>query len=155
MYKDKILNSKEKKQIFKIMKEQWDTDTDILRNFAFIKKPSGKIFISNIEAASLEQELDLKVYSIGNYFAKEEKESLRMSIEGSQIIGPNSKKNVIDLSKEQIEEWIMGNNVTIPKNFKGYCLVKNLNDFFGCGIAKEGTLLNHIPKTRRIKNIIK
>ena len=151
---DRILNSKDKKHLFQKMREQWGTDTDCFKDMVIMKKSSGKIFMSNMESAKLEQEINVRIYSMGNYFGKEEKDALRLSIEGSQMIGPHSTKNIIELDDSQIKEWISGNDVEISERFDGHCIVRNGNDFYGCGNAKHGRLINHVPKTRRIKNII-
>ncbi|MFP4117675.1 MAG: methyltransferase RsmF C-terminal domain-like protein [Candidatus Woesearchaeota archaeon] len=153
MKQDKILNSKDKKHLFQMMREQWGTETEVLRDLVFIRKPSGKIFICNKDAAMMEQDMKVRIYSLGNYFGKEEKDSLRVSIEGSQLIGRHSDKNVLELDDAKIKEWIKGEDVDVPDDHDGFCLVKQGKDFFGCGNEKRGKLLNHIPKARRIKNM--
>ncbi len=154
MVADKILNSKDKKHLFRLMEEQWGADTSVLKDKVLIKKPSGKIFIVGKEAAELEHEMPIRTYSMGNYFGKEEKDEFRVTIEGSQIIGAHCRKNIISLDDEQIKAWVRGEEVAIPEEHQGFCLVKHGKDFYGCGNARRGRLINHIPKTRRINKIL-
>jgi len=91
----------------------------------------------------------LRINSLGLYFGKIEKDGLRLSIEGSQLIGNKSKKNVIKLDDNQVKEWMAGEVLEI-KDYKGFVIIKHKNDFLGCGKAKEDRILNFVPKTRRL-----
>ncbi len=153
MKQDKILNSKDKKLLFKSMREQWGTDTDKLKDIVFIQKSSGRIFITNKETAEIEMDLDIRKYSVGNYFGKEEKDGFRASIEGSQLLGPLSSHNIVDIDEEGLKAWIRGEDITVGDDVKGLSLVRCDERFVGCGRVSDGSLKNHIPKSRRLKNI--
>ena len=75
---------------------------------------------------------------------------LRLSIEGSQLIGKAAKKNVVEISDCQVKKWLFGNDIEIGTACEGFVIVRNKNDFLGTGKIKDGVLLNFIPKTRRI-----
>ena len=55
------------------------------------------------------------------------------------------------MSDGEAKVWLHGNNI-IRKNIKesGFVIIKNNDDFIGCGRVKEEEILNLIPKTRRI-----
>jgi NOL1/NOP2/fmu family ribosome biogenesis protein len=150
---DEIMNSKARKHLFNQIKEQWDTELDKLKEYVFIRKTSGKIFIVNKDVAELEHDLSLRIYSMGNYFGTETPQGFRLSIEGSQLLGPISHQNIISLNKEQVQEWINGAELELDVKAQGYCIVKYETDFVGCGKYSGSKLLNYVPKSRRIKNI--
>lgn len=143
----KPIPNKEKKLLLKKLQEQFDFSGKLDYNL-FINQDK-KIFIFNKDL-----QIDfskIRVNSLGLYLANIENE-IRLTIEGSQIIGPNSKKNILELGEEQLQEWIHGNDIETDKKFNGFVLIKNNVDFYGAGKYKEGKVLNFIPKERRLKN---
>jgi len=87
---------------------------------------------------------------------------VRLSIEGSQIMfelfNAKIQKNILELNKEQISLWIKGNDVAVDDNnfikdiiVDSYVIVKNDGDVYGCGIIKNGILLNFVSKNRRLR----
>ena len=143
----KLLSNKEKKILLKQLQDQFSFSENLDYNF-FINSDK-KIFIFN---KNIDIEVSkIRVNSLGLYFASI-KEELRLSIEGSQIIGPYSKKNILDVNDSQLSVWIHGNDIETEKEFHGFVLIKNKNDFYGTGKYKLGRILNFIPKERRLKN---
>lgn len=152
--KTEILNSKEKKLLFKKLKDQWKTNTDLLKDKVFFRKSSGKVFILEKEAAELLIETNVRIYSYGNYFGTDVENGFRVSIEGSQIIGEISNANIIELNDDEIKQWVAGNDMTKDFPSNGFVIIKNKKDFYGCGKSGNGRILNYIPKARRIKNLL-
>ena len=143
----KPLSNKEKKLLLKQLQDQFNFSGDL--NYNFFINPDKKIFLFN---RSLEVDFSkIRVNSLGMYFASI-KEELRLSIEGSQIIGPFSKKNILDVNDSQLSDWIHGRDIETGKEFQGFVLIKNKSDFYGTGKYKQGKILNFIPKERRLKN---
>ncbi|MCS7143650.1 MAG: hypothetical protein NZ879_01365 [Archaeoglobaceae archaeon] len=93
-------------------------------------------------------DLELKKVGEGIYFGKIEKDGLRLSIEGSFIVGKVAKKGVLDLNDEQAISWLLGKDLEIP--FKGYCILKWGEYFLGCGKGNGKKILNFVPKERRL-----
>ena len=134
--------------------------------YGFLQKGNDIFLVTRaVDQVDLKQ---LYVNSLGLYFGELRNEELRVSIEGSQIIGHEAKKNVIVLNDEQLQQWLAGTDIELIENVSanttggknsgttmrennGYVLVKHNNDFFGCGRIKNGNLLNFVPKSRRIK----
>ena len=140
------LSNKEKKDLLKNLEEIFGFTKKLEYNF-FINE-NKRIFIFNRDI-----EIDfskLRVNSMGLYFANHESE-LRLTIEGSQILGPYSKKNILEIDEKTLEEWIYGKDISSSKEFNGFVIIKNNNDFYGTGKYKNGIILNHIPKERRLK----
>ncbi|MBS7247301.1 MAG: hypothetical protein QXW47_01335 [Candidatus Jordarchaeales archaeon] len=113
---------------------------------------SGKRRIRAASEDLLKKIDNQNVLSVGVYFATLMPDGIRLSVEGSQMVGESAKKNVVEIDGTLAERWIKGENIPIPPDFEGYVIVKDKsrNDFIGCGLAKKGTLINFFPKARRI-----
>lgn len=143
----KLISSKEKKSLLKQLEEQFNFSEKL--DYSFFINQDKKIFIFNKSA-----EIDfskIKVNSLGLYFANVENE-IRLTIEGSQIIGPMSGKNILEVDEDQLQNWVHGRDIGTDKEFESFVLIKNKNDFYGTGKYKEGKIINFIPKERRLKN---
>jgi len=147
----KVLNSKDVKVLLAWLKEHYGIK-DLKFDAAFLKSTKDKIYMSTKKISELDAK-NLRINLLGMYFAKEEHNGIRLSIEGSQLVGPKASKNVVDLSKEQIAEWIRGEDITLQGDFKGFVIIRCGNDFYGTGNYKEGKILNYVPKERRIKRL--
>lgn len=141
------LRSKEKKILLKQLEEQFGFSGKL--DYNFFMNNEKKIFILNKDL-----EIDfskIKINSLGLYFANLEPE-IRLTIEGSQLIGKNSKKNILEIGNESLADWTYGKDINSEKEFHGFVIIKNKNDFYGSGKYKDGKILNYIPKERRLKN---
>lgn len=149
--KQVILNSKEIKRILKWLKEYYGIK-ELKIDKGFLKNTKDKIYLISKKISELETQ-NIRINVIGLYFAKEEKQGYRLSIEGSQIIGPKSTKNIAELNEEQIKAWMRGEDIEYKDELESYVLIKYKKDFYGVGIYKEEKILNYVAKERRIKNI--
>lgn len=143
----KILNKKQTKEILNLIKKQFNAE--FKSDFAFLKNEKGKIYLINKDISKINLE-KLRINSLGLYFAETRNNEIRLSIEGSQLIGPSAKKNILELDEKQVKEWMQGNDLEIKGNYKGFLLIKHNNDFLGCGKARDGKLFNYVGKARRI-----
>ena len=96
----KILNNKEIKDIYKIIEKQWEAKIKL--DCGFLSNNKNRIFIISKELSRIEISR-LKLNSIGMYLCETDRQGMRLSIEGSQIVGPAAKRNTIELSDEKIE----------------------------------------------------
>ena len=142
----KFLNSKETKEILKLIEEQWGAKLKL--DYAFIKNSKSRIFIINKEINQVELE-KLRINSVGMYFCDLEN-GIRLSIEGSQIIGPKATKNVVEINESQAKQWLKGEDLEVNEKFDGFVIIKNNDDFLGTGKYKSGGVLNYVGKSRRI-----
>lgn len=147
----KVLNTREVKRILNWLKEHYGIK-ELKIDKAFLKSTKDRIYLISKKLSELDPK-NLRINIIGLYFAKLEKNEIRLSIEGSQIIGPKATKNVIEVDEEQIKAWIRGGDISYEAGAEGFVLIKYKNDFFGVGKYKEGKILNYVPKERRIKKI--
>lgn len=145
MHERKILNSREVKQIRKLIEEQWGTE---IGDYVFMQK-GDDIFITSrdIERIPIDR---LRVNSIGLYMGELRHGELRLSIEGSQIIGKDARRNIFELDDSQKFSWIKGDDIDTGSEAKGFVLIRYGNDFLGCGKIKDGRVINYYPKSRRV-----
>lgn len=144
----KPLNSKELKNLHKLLIEQYGYNGSF--EYTVFEAAEQKYFISSRD---VEQFLDkrLHIERIGIYLGQLLHGELRLSIEGSQLVGPKAAKRVIILDNQQKDDWMLGKDVVVPKETEQvFHIVKNNNDFLGCGKVKNGILINYVPKERYV-----
>ncbi len=148
MHNLKILNNKEIKKILQILEAQFGFKEKL--DYVFLMNQRNRLYIINKDLAKINLE-KLRIDSIGLYFGEYKREEVRLSIEGSQMIGKKATKNVIELNDKEAEEWLTGQDIT--KEFKslGFVILKHKKDILGCGRYKQGVILNYVPKERRLR----
>lgn len=150
--KAKVLNSREVKKIINLLKEQF-LIKDLKLDYVFILGKEGKLYVIDKKLGELDMK-GLRVNSLGMYFGKLESDGVRLSIEGSQLVGPLAKKNVVSLSDGDIARWVSGSDLDLKGSYDGFVIVKYKDDFFGSGKFSKGRLLNFVPKSRRVKPFV-
>ncbi|MDP2926351.1 MAG: hypothetical protein Q8N99_08290 [Nanoarchaeota archaeon] len=145
-----LLNT-EKKKIINQLNEQYGIKKlpylIILFGNEKLRLYSGNL--SRIELYHLDNKVNIE--NVGLYFAKWEREELRLTLDGIQILKNQITKNILELVDEQTQEWMKGNDLDI-KTDKGWYILRNNNEFLGCGKSTGEKISNFIPKERRIKN---
>ena len=145
----KPLDKKETKRIIDELNDYYGIK-ELKLDYIFMKNNQDKIFIISKDFKSLNTK-ELRLNGLGLYFLNVSK-GLRLSIEGSQIIGIHAKKNVHEINDENLKEWLQGYDLDCDE-LKGYQLIKNKNDFYGVGFASNNKIRNFIPRERRIRNV--
>ncbi len=143
----KALNSKEKKLIYKQLKDQFGHNEKI--DAIMLISTKNKIYLLSQDYAHL----DVSKLNINNkamYFAKQEKDGLRMSIEGSQYI--SATKNVYEVTKKEAFDWMQGEDIS-REGENSYALIKYKNDILGCGMLRDNNIRNMISKERRLHSV--
>jgi NOL1/NOP2/fmu family ribosome biogenesis protein len=87
---------------------------------------------------------------MGMYLLKEDLGVLRLGFDCALLLKGQLKKNVIEISKDQLEKWMTGHNLDIVVE-RGLYAVKHQGDIFGCGLSDGKHLINFVPKERRIR----
>ena len=144
----KILKSKEIKEIVRLLGQEFGFAGD-LKAYAVLRNTKDKMYLVNREIATIPLDA-LGIDSVGMYFGEVMDHGIRLSIEGSQLIGKQCKKNVIEIDAAVMRTWLKGQDIEIAGQHQGYVLLKCGKEFLGCGRYKEGKVLNYIPKARRI-----
>src|SRR3989338_6084341 len=148
MYDETFIPSRELKIFFKALEAQYGAVPAVFEECAFVRRKE-RICMMARDVDKIPRE-GLRVNSLGLYVAEVKGDQLRLSIEGSQLIGPIAKRNVHEIDKEQLKEWFQGKDIKIEKEYEGFVILKHNNDFVGSGKFKEGFILNFVPKARRI-----
>ncbi|TAL51498.1 MAG: hypothetical protein EPN86_06545 [Nanoarchaeota archaeon] len=142
--KIKILNKKESRALLEKINSQFGSSFETDRIF-FLS--GDDIYIANREVLEGIRE-SWRVNELGLYLGELKGEVVRLSIEGSQLIGPSATKNIFDIEDEK--KWISGEMMSVDAPNSGFVIIRHEADFLGCGKIKDGKLLNFVPKTRRI-----
>ena len=144
----RVLNRKEIKELFNKIKEQYGIESLELE-YVFLRNNEDKIFIANRDIARIDLN-KIKVNNIGLYFCAIENDEVRLTVEGTQLIGKKATKNIVELDSEQVKEWFKGNDIEVEKDISGFVILKHNNDFLGSGKYKNNKIINFLPKERRI-----
>ena len=144
-----ILNSKETKDIILKIQDQYGNCPAL--DYAFLRSQREKLYVANREVFDIDL-TKININSLGIYFAEDKNNEIRLSIEGSQIIGPHAKKNVVDISDEEVKEWLHGHDLDTDKeDTPGFVIIRNKTDFYGVGKLKNKKIANYVSKVRRLK----
>jgi NOL1/NOP2/fmu family ribosome biogenesis protein len=144
----KILNSKERKNIAKLISQQFGFEFKF--KYEVFINPKNKIYILNKDVSLIDLE-ELRVNSLGMYFAIiYDEKYIRLSIEGSQLIGHLAKKNVLELNNEDAHKWMSGEDFELDTELQGFVIIKHENDYLGCGKVFNKKLYNYVQKERRV-----
>jgi NOL1/NOP2/fmu family ribosome biogenesis protein len=152
-----FLNTREIKELNKRLEVQHGCKFN--SKLVFVKGGKDRILIVNrdIETLPLER---LRIDKLGLYVCTDSKFGLRLSMEGSQMLGPGATKNVLELDDKQSNEWLMGKDVEFEDvdikkvhdsggDLDKFFVVKHNSDYLGSGKFKDNTLMNYVPKERR------
>ncbi|HLC31358.1 MAG TPA: hypothetical protein VJK51_01700 [Candidatus Nanoarchaeia archaeon] len=145
-----FLKSKEKKQVIETLNEQFGVEE---LPYLLIETGNEKIrafsgSLSKDEIVELNRHVRIEL--IGQYFIKKESSYLRLSLDATQLLNTQLTKNVLQLTEEQLRDWIRGLDLPIQAPH-GPIILKYHEDAVGCGYSKGNTILNYIPKERRLK----
>ncbi|MBS3106713.1 hypothetical protein J4419_03560 [Candidatus Woesearchaeota archaeon] len=143
-----ILNARQVRGILANLKERFGFEGKL--EYVFLLSDKERIYIVNPEIARLPLD-KLRVNTFGMYFGEWKRGEARLSIEGSQLIGPRCSKNVLELDEERMKLWLRGYDVPLSYLDRGFVILRHETDFLGCARALEGKLQNFVPKNRRVK----
>jgi NOL1/NOP2/fmu family ribosome biogenesis protein len=144
-----VLKRKEMKNVLSLLSNQFGFES-WNKGLVLIKK-KDKLWV--VDKESLQQDITgMRVEVVGIYFGTLESSGLRLSIEGSQIIGPKSKKNIVRIDEKKLNSWLRGFDLDLEIS-STYALLRYGNSFAGCGKRKGNQVMNTIPKSRRIHRL--
>jgi len=149
----KIFNKKEKQEIERKLNEQFGIN-EIPGKIIMKGREKLFLFSGSFDYREIKKLEKLTVIErIGAYFARidERTKDIRLSIEGSQILGIQVKKNLFEIPEELLENWMKGQELNIKTSKKGFLIMKYKDNFLGSGKASENKIGNFIPKNRRLK----
>lgn len=146
----RVLDKRERERILEHVKERFD-----IEKFNYLLFKTGKEKIRGFSGHLSKEELQkliqaVNVEIIGLYFFKEEKNNeLRLSLDATHLLSVG--KNILKINLEQADRWLRGEDLEVDAGLYGFFIIHSNTDFLGCGRAKDGRLVNFIPKERRIR----
>jgi NOL1/NOP2/fmu family ribosome biogenesis protein len=144
----KALASKEKKQLLAQIKDQWNAD--FKPELVFFINDKQKLYAVHKDIAKIDLS-GARINSVGFYFGEQKKGELRLSIEGSQLIGPIAKKNVVEIDDDETLSWMRGEDLDKEVGCSGFVIIKHDKDYMGTGkCTQDNRILNFVPKARRL-----
>jgi NOL1/NOP2/fmu family ribosome biogenesis protein len=99
---------------------------------------------------------------MGLYFGTFFDNKLRLTIEATQMIGSRCTKNILDVTKKELDVWMQGEKLELsklelpqqPVDPGAFVIMRyrheRFDDYVGCGKIGGDLILNYIPKTRYI-----
>ncbi len=144
----RFLNSRERKAFIKQLQEQYgyEKDTDYL--ICELGKNKYYFFSPDVAAVDLHA---LRPQHIGLYVANTMKTEIRLTIDGAHLLAGACSHERIELTAQQMEEWMGGDDVQMSEQETPFRIVEHQGTILGCGKIKDGYLLNYVPKGRRIQ----
>ncbi len=143
----RALSARDLKPILALMKDQWGADIDF--PWAWYQSSKNDLFVVSKDITKIDAQ-KLRINAVGLYLGEYKNHEIRLSIEGSQLIGPKAKKNVVELDAQELRHWLRGEDLAKKTDASGFIILKSSTDFVGCGKVKEGNILNFVPKARRL-----
>ena len=143
----RALATRDLKPIFNYLKDHWGVDTKF--EWAWYQSAKNNLYVMSKDITKIDAR-KLRINSVGLYIGELKGGKLRLSIEGSQLLGPHAKKNIVELDGKELRQWLRGEELDKPVKEQGFVILKSGNDFVGCGNVKEGKILNFVPKARRL-----
>ena len=147
----KILNSREIKEIYSMIEKQWGAK--IRLDYGFLKNNKNRVFIISKDISRIDTS-KLRLNSVGMYFCEFDSIGIRLSIEGSQIVGLKATKNIVEVNEEEMKKWFKGEDLEKEcRDCSGFLILRHKDDFMGTGKYVNGKILNYVGKTRRVNTI--
>ncbi|MBW3020958.1 hypothetical protein KY334_06695, partial [Candidatus Woesearchaeota archaeon] len=139
------------KEIKSILLENFGIDEGL--DFVFYITPNNNLYMMNNDMRDFDLE-DKRVNTIGIYVGELKHKEIRLSIEGSYFFGKLATKNVYEVDSKLAKMWMYGLDIPCKdQDFENSLVIvknKENGDYMGSGRYKEGKILNHVPKGRRI-----
>jgi len=147
----KPLTSSQKKHIIKQLNQQYGI-THLPYLLLKFGKEKIRLYSGNLSKEELlTLDNNLRIENIGLYFAKQQNDGIRLTLDGLQLIKDQITKNILIINDQQAELWLRGNDLDIQTE-QDFKILKNNEEFIGCGKSTGQRITNFVPKERRIKN---
>lgn len=159
-----ILNSKDRKLMRQELEKEFGI-TELPELVYFCLNEKERVYVTNKEIFEIEQE-SIRTNAFGMYFGTFMKDGFRLSIEGCELLKDSFVRQKIQITIDQRNAWLKGEHIDITneqwteinketkEDEKGnyYSLFYN-NDVIGMGKLKDNSIINYLPKARRLKKV--
>lgn len=154
----KILKKNEIKYLERFLEKNYGSEINLRKFLVFESGIDKKIWIASKTVSRIDFK-NINVSLVGMYFGKiKRNDKIHLSIEGSQIVGKNATKNIIDVDVNDAEKFLSGESLEIDKikncDYDNFVILKSGNDILGSSLLTEKGIKNLIPKSRRYMRIL-
>ncbi|MCS7134556.1 MAG: hypothetical protein NZ889_01720 [Candidatus Pacearchaeota archaeon] len=147
--KIEFLSKKQKKEIKKMLLENYGIRIDMVYNLIKTGKNKIRFFTGEISEKELRMLNSLiKIESIGIPFLNLEK-GPRLAFDAATLFGKMATKNFLELNKEQALRWMRGESIESEEEKERFLIIKYKGYTLGTGKIYKKKLLNFVPKERR------
>ena len=152
-----FLNTREHKKIVEMLERIYGFTGKL--DGVLIKNLKQKLYLltRDLDLIELQEEKQLRIDKVGLYIGALVPEGIRLSLEGSQIVGPHAKKNVLVIDDGHLEPWAKGEDFDLSSAEQeqaqedGFYIIRHGNDYLGCAKVRNGVAHNLVSKSRRVK----
>lgn len=149
MFNLKVLNKKKIKEVQACLEKQWGASLE--GDYVFFVNAENRIYLINRQIGEVDLS-KLRVNSLGLYFGQMSGTELRLSIEGTQLVGKTAVKNVFEMKKGVVALWVKGYDIPLDQEGRTMFIMKYQDDYLGCGKLIDKKIINYVPKERRVKS---
>ena len=136
-------------QLLQAIEARFGIKRDIFKDFFIYERKKGEFWITTREAFEFKFNSPVRY---GFKFAQIFDKGFRLSTAAIQTFGHSATINVVELEKEEMEDFIRGKDLKNRWNIhKGQVIVKYKGFPLGSAVANKETLKNQVPVARRIK----
>jgi len=151
--KMKILDKGEIESIETIVENNYGAKID-LKQFLVLGTFEEKIWLMSKDLFNLDFD-KLQINSIGMNFGKLKRNGkINLTVEGSQMVGPEATKNICILNEENAKKFMQGSDVKPDEEINCEChnfsIIKFGEEILGSSLLNENGVKNLLPKSRRI-----
>jgi Uncharacterized conserved protein len=149
----RVLDRSERKALLEELEKAFGLE-ELPQDLVFFEGSEGKVRASTREAYEMAQRI-ARVESLGLYVLKRTKFGTYLSVEGSQLFGEKLRRNVVELTAEQLERWASGEPLDVSelslRPEGDFVVVRYGPVFAGSGkVSRDGKVHPQIPKERRV-----
>ncbi|MCF7861249.1 hypothetical protein K9M79_03300 [Candidatus Woesearchaeota archaeon] len=143
-----VMNRKQSKKMLSLLQKQFGFDKDL--DYGILTSTKGKVYLVRKEVFDMDLS-KLRIDTIGLYFGEFiNSEELRISLDGSQLIGPYCRKGIVEINESEARKWVSGECLELKTHYNQFILIKYKDDYLGCGKANGDEIFNYISKSRKI-----
>ncbi len=141
-------------EVRRMLERQFGIQCDL----QFYEGGKGKVYAMKEPPQLIDASIRRKIVHFGVYVGRMERDGFRLSIDGSSLVGKYARKCVADVSDEEAEAWMKGEDLEglkfndFDKHANCRYLILRWRGFYiGCGKVINGRIKNYVPKNRRIQ----
>jgi NOL1/NOP2/fmu family ribosome biogenesis protein len=133
-------------KILKEIRNRFGIPEEVFSNWKIVE--AGDLWIMSEEAFKF----PIKNFSRkGIRLVRVYRDGYKLTTAGIQIFGKYATKNVLEISPEQVKDYLEGKDLSVGScnAENGQVIIKYGDDYLGSGIYVNGKVKNQLPKGRR------